>query len=94
MSAIETILSRMMTDPVFADAVFANADTALAEYRLSTDDLSQFKDLTRAGFEKFVQLSPEERKSLVGGYSSGGVLINHNESLVSYEIVLLDWIES
>jgi len=63
MSTINTVLSRMMSEPAFADAVFADVEKALAEYNLSTDELAKFKDISRADFDAFASASPEERKS-------------------------------
>ena len=67
----ETILTRMMSDPAFAEAVFADAAKALAEYNLSAEDLVKFKELTRAQFEG---MSTEDRKSF-------GTM-NHNETIL------------
>ena len=70
MSTTEAILSRMMHEPEFAEAVFTDAENALAEYELSGDDLAKFKGLTRSQFEG---LTPEDRKSMiafVGGWGS------------------------
>jgi hypothetical protein len=70
MNSIETILSRMMTEKAFADAVFANAEKALAEYSLSADELARFKSLSKAEFEA---MGTEDRKSF--GWN------NHNETI-------------
>jgi hypothetical protein len=61
MSTIETILYRMMSEPVFADAVFTDAETALAEYDLSAEEVMKFKGLSRAQFDV---MTPGERKSM------------------------------
>ena len=53
----------MMSEPAFAEAVFADLEKALAEYDLSTNELAKFKDISRADFDAFVAASPEERKS-------------------------------
>lgn len=58
----QTILSRMSSDPAFADAVFTDAAKALAEYNLPAEELAKFKDLSRAQFDG---MSPEERKSFL-----------------------------
>jgi len=65
----ETILTRMMNDPAFAEAVLTNAEKALAEYNLSVDEVAKLNELTRAQFEG---MTPEERKSF--GWT------NHNET--------------
>ena len=70
MSTIETILSRMMHESEFAEAVFTDANKALAEYELSADELAKFQGLTRSQFEG---LTPDDRKSMiafVGGWGS------------------------
>ena len=64
MSMIQTIVERMMNEPAFADAVFADTGKALAEYDLSADELAKLKGITRADFEAFASASPEERKSM------------------------------
>ncbi|MBV6395286.1 MAG: hypothetical protein HFACDABA_00861 [Anaerolineales bacterium] len=79
----ETILSRMMSDAKFAESVFTDAAKALAEYKLSADDLAKFKGLSRAQFEA---MTPEERKSFVVGivvHDRGGGGSNHNQSALS-----------
>ena len=64
MSILETILSRAMSDDAFAEQLFTDAETALAEYDLSADVISKFKDISRADFEAVASQAPEERKSL------------------------------
>lgn len=64
MSDLNTILNRMMNDPVFTDAVLTDADKALIEYDLSTDEIAKLREMSRADFEEFVTASPEERKSM------------------------------
>ena len=78
MSKIKTILDRMMNEPAFADAVFADMEKALAEYGLSADDIAKFKEISRADFEIFSSASPEERKSL----ASGGTGIANNRNVL------------
>ena len=63
MSTTEKILTRMMSEPAFADAVFANAEKALAEYNLSSEEAAKFEDLTQSHFES---MTAEERKSMMG----------------------------
>ena len=64
MSTIETILSRAMSDDTFAEQLFTDAETALAKYNLSADEVSKFKRLSRAQFDAMI---PEERKSMSVG---------------------------
>jgi len=64
MSKIETILTRAMTEPEFADLIFADPEKALAEYKLSEDEMAEFKALINAEFEV---LDAEGRRSMVSG---------------------------
>jgi hypothetical protein len=61
MSIIETIISRAMSDEVFADALLADPEKALAEYHLPADVIEKFKNMSRADFEV---LDAEERRSM------------------------------
>ena len=61
MSTIETILSRMMREPDFAEAVLTNAEKALAEYNPTPKEYAAFKSLSRA---KFDAQAVEGRKSM------------------------------
>lgn len=75
MSALATILSRMMHESVFAAAVLADAETALGEYELPTEELERFKQISRADFETLANASPEARQSLaVGNFFNGRFL--------------------
>lgn len=66
MSTIESILSRAMSDPAFADALLADAEKALAEYNLTPEEMAKFKEMSRADFEA---LPAEERQSMAAvGY--------------------------
>ena len=74
MSTLETILSRMMSEYAFSEAVFANAEQALAEYNLPTLEIEKFKAMSRADFASFVSAPPEDRKSFsLIGSANGGV---------------------
>ena len=72
---LETILSRMMNEPEFANAVFTDAEKALTEYNLSAEEIAKFKGITRADFEALTSYAPEERKSLAKGFDSQGRLL-------------------
>ena len=61
MSTIETILSRAMSDDTFAEQLFTDAETALAEYDLSAEDVAKFKGLSRVQFDA---MTPDQRKSM------------------------------
>jgi hypothetical protein len=62
-ASVETVLSRAMSDSVFAEQLFANPDQALADFELTADEAATFKGMARTDFEKLIQASPEERKS-------------------------------
>ena len=62
MSTIERILSRMINEPAFAEALLANPANALAEYGLSAEELAQFQGLSRVDIDATIA-DPEERKS-------------------------------
>jgi hypothetical protein len=62
MSTIETILTRAMNDPAFAEALFADPEKALAEYDLPPEVMAKFKEMSRADFKA---LSAEERQSML-----------------------------
>ena len=75
MSALATILSRMMHETDFAAAVLADAETALAEYELPAEELERFKQISRADFETLANASPEARQSMaVGNFFNGRFL--------------------
>ena len=75
MSTLETILSRMMSESAFAEAVLADAEHALAGYNLSAAEIEKFKSLTQVDFEALVTASPEARQSMaVGNYFDGRFL--------------------
>jgi len=77
MSTMETILTRMMKDSAFADAVFADAEKALTEYDLPVEDVAKFKTMPRTNLGEFVSASPEERKSMSLSLNFTKVEINH-----------------
>ena len=83
--SVETILSRMISDSAFAEAVFANAETTLAEYSLSIEDLAKFKGMNRA---EFANLAAESRRSFAtlprpGSDPNGETGTNHNETALT-----------
>jgi len=61
MSVLETILTRAMNDPEFADLLFTDSEKALTEYNLAANVLAKFKSMSRTEFET---ISTEERLSL------------------------------
>ena len=73
---IESVLTRAMSDPEFANQLFSDAEQALVGFDLTADEVTQLKSMSRADFDKFSNASPEDRKSFV-------ILIgsNHNEGI-------------
>lgn len=51
MLQLETILTRMMSEPAFANAVFSDAMRALADYHMPNEDIAKFRALSRADFD-------------------------------------------
>jgi hypothetical protein len=78
MSTLETILIRAMNDTAFADHLFTDAETALAEYALSADEVLKLKGLSRAQFDA---MPPEERKSMSLGPSASGPMKESMETM-------------
>ena len=63
MSTIETILTRAMSDPEFAEQLFNNPEEALASYDLTAEEYAQLQKMSQT---EFTALVAEDRKSLVG----------------------------
>ncbi len=61
MSTLETILTRAMNDPAFADVLLTDPEKALAEYELPPEVIAEFKNISRAEFEA---LKTEDRQSM------------------------------
>jgi hypothetical protein len=71
-----------MNDASFAQAVFFDAQKALAEYDLSLEELEKFKALSNVKVDDFLYNSTEEeRKSFALIFKQGGWDANHNESI-------------
>ena len=62
MSTIESILTRSMSDPAFAEALIAKPTETLAEYNLSAEELAQFQGLSHIEIDAMAA-NPENRKS-------------------------------
>jgi hypothetical protein len=60
MSTVEIVLTRMMHEALFADAVFAHAESALAEYNLHETEISRLKTITRA---RLAEMTVDERRA-------------------------------
>ncbi len=71
---VEAILSKAMSDARFAEALFADAEKALAGYDLTTEELAKFQKFPRAQFQS---MTIEERKSFIIDFA------NHNETALS-----------
>jgi hypothetical protein len=62
---VESVLSRAMSDPAFADLLFSDPEKALATlagFELTAEEIARFKKMSRAEFDEI--LTPEERKSM------------------------------
>ncbi len=80
MSTLETILTRAMSDPAFADLLLADPEKALAGYDLTAEEVASLKSMTRADFGALSADAPEERKSMalnaylkIKGQKTGGI---------------------
>jgi hypothetical protein len=63
---METILSRAMSDPGFADLLFSQPDKALSEYNLPVETIESFKKISRTRFDA---ITAEDRRSMATGRS-------------------------
>jgi hypothetical protein len=79
MSITETILTRMMSEPAFAEAVFTDAEKTLAEYNLPVEEFSRLNKISRTDFEKFASTAPEERKSFATTVGGNGFFLIRDE---------------
>ena len=61
MSTIETVLTRAMVDPAFANQLFFDPNRALASYNLTPLEIEQIRSMPRAEFNTH---AVEARKSL------------------------------
>ncbi|MBI5934795.1 MAG: hypothetical protein HY867_13915 [Chloroflexi bacterium] len=75
---VEAILSRIISDARFAQAFFADPEKALAGYDLTKEEIGRFANFSRADFERYVNASPEERRSFA-------IASNHNERALRAE---------
>jgi hypothetical protein len=66
MKGIESVLSRAMSDSAFADALFADAEKALAGFDLTPEEITKLQKISHTEFDKWAKASPEERKSMMG----------------------------
>ena len=70
---VETVLAKAMSDEAFAEALFTNADQALAGYDLTQEELETLKNMSREDFMKSAMATPEERKSMLMAPPPGGI---------------------
>ena len=75
--AVESVLSRAMTDQAFASLLFTNADQVLTGFDLTEEEAASLKAITHADFNALTKLEPEERKSMGDKWGLTG---NHNET--------------
>ena len=61
--ALQSVLSRAMVDPAFADLLFSDTDPALKGYDLTADEVARLKSMGRAQFDQLAKALPEDRKS-------------------------------
>ena len=71
--SVESILTKAMSDPAFADLLFSDLEKAVTGYDLTAEEIGNLKNMSRAEFDKAANGSAEERKSF-------GFRINHNET--------------
>ena len=74
--SVESILTKAMSDPAFADLLFSNLEKAVTGYDLTAEEIGNLKNMSRAEFDKAANGSTEERKSF-------GLRYNHNELILS-----------
>ena len=81
---IEAVLDRAMNDSVFAEQLFSHPDQALAGFELTSEEVAAFKSMARTGFDKYVESTPEERKSMAGygGLTEPPSGSNHNQIIL------------
>ncbi len=78
--SVEAALSKAMSDAKFAEAILADPEKALAGYDLTAEEITRFKNLTRAQFEA---MTPEDRTSFVTSGLTDPGTHQHNETLLS-----------
>ena len=79
---IESILTRAMSDATFAEALFANPDSALTGFDLTAEEVASLRSMSRAEFEN---ASPEQRLSMIKVCTrTDGTCTesNHNETML------------
>jgi hypothetical protein len=70
-NAVESVLTRMMSDTSFAEQMFTQPESALNGFDLTAEEISALKSMPREEFHRIASATPEERRSFGGGYWSG-----------------------
>jgi hypothetical protein len=61
---VETVLALVISDTDFAEALFKNAENALAGYDLTPEEIENIKNMSREGLGESKMNLLEERKSM------------------------------
>lgn len=61
--ALQSVFSRAMGDPAFADLLFSDPGQALSGYDLTAEEVSRLKSMSRAQFDQLAKAVPKDRKS-------------------------------
>jgi hypothetical protein len=77
---IEAVLLRAMSDTAFADALFEDADKALAGYDLTAKEIAKFKGLFSMDHSNTSAAAAERRKLLSNSLPDNQASTNHNEA--------------
>jgi len=72
---IEEVLLRAMRDTAFADALFANAEKALAGYGLTVEEIARFKGLFSMDPGNIASTEPERDTSDLGRTNHNGTML-------------------
>ena len=73
-SSVQAILSRAISEAAFTELLLRDPERALSGYELSADEIVTLKSMSRADFDQWTSVLPEQRRSF-GGW-------NRNESIV------------
>ena len=80
--AVESVLSRAMSDKSFASLLFSEAEQALVGFDLTEEEIASLKAITHANFDLLSKLAPEKRKSMGDKWGLTG---NHNETALKVQ---------
>ena len=96
-SSLDAILARALAEPAFADQLFADPETALADYSLSKEEQEALRSMSREEFRSGgaldaellnnEPLSEEKLGSMAGGVSQplGQRSTQHNEAILGLQ---------